>query len=174
MSAVRKSAGYAAAAAAMLSIATPFVGHVEGERLKPYRDVVGVWTVCNGEATYVDLHKTYTHAECQALLQQRLKAFGDQVADLSPAIVDSRFEWAAHTSFAYNVGTGTYAKSSIRVAFNSGDRVGACRNMRKYTFAGGRAITGLVYRRNGHLEQIGEYELCLAGAVPFVLTGENV
>lgn len=158
----------------MLALATPFVTGKEGESLKPYRDVVGVWTVCNGEATYVDLHKTYTHAECQALLQKRLKAFGDQVADLSPAIVDSRFEWAAHTSFTYNIGTSAYAKSSVRTAFNSGDRVEACRNMRKYKFAGGHVITGLVYRREGHLEQIGEYELCLAGAVPFVLTGENV
>ena len=50
--------------------------------------------------------------------------------------------------------------------FNAGERVGACRFMRKYRYAGGRIIKGLVYRREGHGERIGEYELCLAGAVP--------
>lgn len=174
MSDIRQSSGYVAALAAMLAIATPFAATREGTELKPYRDVVGVWTVCSGETKYIDFSKTYTKEECGAMLQKRLAEFGGQVAQLSPAIVDSRFEWAAHSVFAYNVGTPTYSKSSIRVAFNAGDRVQACRNMRKYKYAGGQVITGLVYRREGHLQQIGEYELCLAGAVPFQLTGRNV
>lgn len=171
---VRKSAGYATALAAMLVIATPFVGGWEGESLTPYRDVVGVLTVCNGKTRAIDPNKTYTHDECAQHLRTDLAVYGGEVAARNPPITASRFEWAAHTSFAYNIGSAGYGRSSVAALFAAGDRVEACRAMQKYKYAGGRVILGLVYRRNGHDERIGEYELCLAGAVPFQLTGKNV
>ena len=174
MANARKSAGYAAALAAMLAIAGPFVSGWEGKRNTPYRDVVGVLTVCYGETRMIDPNKRYTDDECARQLQEGLAEFGGKVADRNPEITTSRFEWAAHTSFAYNIGLTGYSRSSIARQFEAGDRVGACRAMQKYKYAGGRVILGLVYRREGHLERIGEYELCLAGAVPFEITGENV
>lgn len=169
----RQSAGYAAALAAMLAIATPFVGGWEGKRNTPYRDIVGVLTVCYGETRMIDPNKRYTDDECAQQLQKSLAEFGGKVADRNPDIIASRFEWAAHTSFAYNIGSSGYNTSSIAKLFEKGDRIGACRAMQKYKYAGGRVILGLVYRREGHLERIGEYELCMAGAVPFELAGES-
>jgi lysozyme len=162
---IRKGAGYSAAVAAMLAIATPFVGSWEGTVTKPYKDPVGVWTVCTGE-TNVEM-RTYTLAECEAMFGKSFKVYADKVTELSPGIENSPYEWAAHSSLAYNVGVPLYTKSSVRIKFNQGKRVEACRAIQLYNKAGGKVLTGLVYRREGHLERIGEYELCLAGAVPF-------
>lgn len=150
--------------AAMLAIATPFVGEWEGKRNSPYADAVGVKTVCYGE-TRVEMRR-YTDRECEELLAIGLTDFGSQVAQLSPGIERSPYEWAAHTSFAYNVGIGAYGRSSVRRLFNAGDRVGACRFMTQYKYAGGRVLAGLQYRREGDGKRIGESELCLVGAIP--------
>lgn len=159
-----KGAGVGAAIAAMLVIATPYIAGWEGKRNTPYLDAVGVETVCYGE-TRVEM-RTYSDAECQALLNEAVQEFGAGVAKLSPGIDNSPYEWAAHTSLAFNVGLGTYAKSSVRRQFNSGDRVEACRSIRKFKYAGGKVLMGLVYRREGDGKRLGEYEICLAGAVP--------
>lgn len=165
MTDIRKTSGYAAAAAAMLAIATPFVAGWEGTETKPYWDNFGkVWTVCTGE-TNVPMRE-YTLAECEAMFGKSFMKYADKVAELSPGISDSPYEWAAHSSLAYNVGPTLYSKSSVRSLFNKGKRVEACRAIRLYQKSGGKVLKGLVYRREGHLERIGEYELCLAGAVP--------
>lgn len=150
--------------AAMLLVATPFVATWEGKSNVPYLDSVGVSTVCFGE-TRVAM-RNYTDAECAELLREGLEEFGAEVARLSPGIEKSPYEWAAHTSFAYNIGTGAYARSSVRRLFNAGDRVGACRFMTRFKYAGGRILAGLQYRREGEGRRIGEAELCLVGAVP--------
>lgn len=153
----------AAAVAAMVVIATPFVGGWEGKRNSPYLDAVGVETVCYGE-TRVEM-KTYTDEECRQMLAEALRQFGEQVAELSPGIEASPYEWAAHTSFAYNIGTAAYARSSVRRLFNEGRRAEACRFMERYKYAGGRVLAGLVYRRSGDGARIGEAELCMTGVI---------
>ena len=61
--------------AAVLAIALPFVRHFEGRELKPYRDIGGVLTVCDGYAgPDIIAGKTYTPAECDALTERSLYA----------------------------------------------------------------------------------------------------
>lgn len=103
------------------------------------------------------------------MLREALTEFGLEVLELSPGINSSVYEWMSHTSLAYNIGTGAYARSSVRRLFNAGDRVEACRFMSRYKFAGGRVLMGLVYRRDGEGKRLGEREICLAGAVPWQL-----
>lgn len=159
----KKSIG-AALLAAMIVVATPVVATWEGKSNTPYVDPVGVKTVCYGE-TRVEMRR-YSDEECRELLAEGLEEFGLYVAEASPGIENSPYEWAAHTSFAYNIGVGAYRSSSVRKLFNAGDRVGACRFMTRYKYAGGRVLAGLVYRRSGNGKRIGESELCLVGAVP--------
>jgi len=149
---------------AMLAVATPYVGGWEGKRNDPYIDAVGVKTVCYGE-TRVAMRR-YSDAECSAMLERGLAEFGSKVAELAPGIEQSPYEWAAHTSLSYNIGLAAYSRSSVRALFNAGDRVGACRFMRNYRYGGGKVLAGLVYRREGEGKRIGEYELCLVGAIP--------
>lgn len=161
--------GAVAGAAAMLAIATAFTPIWEGTETKPYWDSIGkVWTVCTGE-TNVPMRE-YTPAECKAMFGKSFMAYANQVARLSPGIEASPYEWASHTDLAYNVGVGTYAKSSVRAEFNKGNRLTACRNMRKYRFGGGKVVQGLVNRREGKGEVPGSYEVCLVGAVPASLS----
>lgn len=153
----------AAAIAAMVAIAFPQARIWEGMELVPYLDSVGVKTVCMGE-TRVKMRR-YTEAECVEMGKKALAEFGLKVQHLSPGIEKYKFQWAAHTLIAYNVGIGTYGSSSMRRHFNAGEYRLACRAMTKYKYAGGKVLLGLVLRREGDEQRIGEYELCLGDAI---------
>ncbi|EGL8528051.1 lysozyme [Salmonella enterica] len=136
-------AGAVAIAAAMLG------GHdgLEGRRYIPYRDVAGVLTVCDGH-TGKDIipGKRYTDAECDALLDKDLNRVKAQVDPLIKVSIPES-ERAAFYSFAYNVGTGAFARSTLLKKLNAGDHAGACNELKRWTYAGGRQWKGLVTRR---------------------------
>ena len=104
-----KAKATGAAIAAMALIATPLYQAFEGTRNNPYRDIVGVWTVCSGE-TRVKMRK-YTDAECAEMTRKILEDdFGPAVAKLNPTIVDYPVSFAGHTTFAANIGIEAYKK----------------------------------------------------------------
>lgn len=156
----------AALVASMVAIATPVYVTWEGEELTAYRDVVGVLTICSGDTRNVTPGMKVSEAECKRRTAAILEEYGKAAAKASPGIENSPYEWAAHTSFTANIGKAAYARSSVSRLFNQGKRVEACRFMRRYKYAGGQVFRGLVFRREGEGNRIGEYELCLAGAVP--------
>ena len=103
-----------------ISLAAPFVAPHEGLRLEPYRDIVGVPTVCYGD-TLVEM-RTYTEAECNALLRDRLAEFRNRLA----ACIDRPEEVPTQTSvallsWAYNVGTHAACSSTLVRKLNAGD-----------------------------------------------------
>ncbi|ECH8186124.1 lysozyme [Salmonella enterica subsp. houtenae] len=146
-------AGAVAIAAAMLG------GHdgLEGRRYIPYRDVAGVLTVCDGH-TGKDIipGKRYTDSECDALLDKDLKRVKAQVDPLIKVSIPES-ERAAFYSFAYNVGTGAFARSTLLKKLNAGDHAGACNELKRWTYAGGKQWKGLMTRREI------EREVCLWG-----------
>ncbi|ENU8725451.1 lysozyme [Salmonella enterica] len=146
-------AGAIAIAAAMLG------GHdgLEGRRYVHYRDVVGVITVCDGY-TGKDIipGKRYTDAECDALLNKDLKRVKAQIDPLIKVSIPES-ERAALYSFAYNVGTGAFARSTLLKKLNAGDHAGACNELKRWTYAGGKQWKGLMTRREI------EREVCLWG-----------
>ncbi len=53
---------------------------LEGVSYIPYKDIVGVWTVCHGHTGKdIMLGKTYTEAECKALLNKDLATVARQI-----------------------------------------------------------------------------------------------
>ncbi|EBR4567687.1 lysozyme [Salmonella enterica] len=136
-------AGAIAIAAAMLG------GHdgLEGRRYEAYRDVAGVTTICDGH-TGKDIvpGKHYTDAECDALLKKDLERVKAQVDPLIKVSIPES-ERAAFYSFAYNVGTGAFAKSTLLKKLNAGDQAGACNELKRWTYAGGKQWKGLITRR---------------------------
>lgn len=163
---LRRGGIAAAAVAAMVAIATPIYVGWEGNEPMPYRDIVGVWTVCSGDTRNVVPGRRLSQAECDARTSRIMEEYGAAVARLSPGIANSPYEWSAHTIFAANVGVGAYERSSVRRLYNAGRHRAACRFLREYRKAGGRVVQGLINRREGTDHLPGEYELCLVGAIP--------
>lgn len=142
------------AAAAMLAIATPFVGGWEGKRNMPYRDIVGVLTVCYGETRGIE-NRRHSDAECDQMLEEGLMSFAEPVARRNPKLRDHPKQWAMATSLAYNVGLGAYRKSTVARRFSAGRWISACNNFLAWKYAGGRVVRGLLNRRKA------ERKICL-------------
>jgi len=144
------------ATAGALSIATAVVSYYEGYQPTAYRDPVGVPTICFGHTATARMGQTLSQERCTQLLQ----------ADLGHAFsaVDRRAQVdlppptrAALASFVYNVGEGAFARSTLLRKLNAGDLRGACHELSRWVYAGGRKLNGLVKRRAT------ERELCLKG-----------
>ena len=149
----KQAAGGGIAAALMLAV--PLVAKWEGKRNDPYRDIVGVKTVCYGE-TRVQMRR-YSDAECTDILNKAVKGFAEPVARCTPMIADKPYQLAAATSLAYNIGIGAYCRSTADRRFDAGDMKGGCKALGRWNMAGGRVVQGLVNRRAD------EVRLCMTG-----------
>jgi lysozyme len=54
---------------------------------------------------------------------------------------------AAFLSFAFNVGNGNFCGSTLVRKANAGDMRGACAELSRWVYAGGKELPGLVRRR---------------------------
>lgn len=151
-----KKIGFTAAVTAVLAVVVPVTTHFEGLRNRAYGDLGGVLTICYGETAGVQAGDFKTTQQCRDMLQNRLGGFAVQVQSLVkvPMTVE---RWAALTDFAYNVGMGNFAKSSVLKKLNSGDTVGACNELMRWRYVKGVEVSGLTRRRAA------ERELCLKG-----------
>uniref|UniRef100_UPI003F58235A lysozyme n=1 Tax=Vibrio cholerae TaxID=666 RepID=UPI003F58235A len=136
-----------ASGASAIAIAAAMVMPFEGVEYKPYYDVVGVLTVCYGH-TGPDIvqDKTYTKAECQQFLDNDLKLVKSQVDPLIAVEIPEPTR-AALYSFTYNVGVGAFSRSTMLKKLNAGQITGACEELRRWVYAGGKKWKGLVTRR---------------------------
>lgn len=138
---------------------TTFVPKFEGVILRGYKDPIGIVTACAGHTATAVLGKPYTRAECDKLLQEDLAVHAEGVLACTPGIADKPGVLAAAVSFAFNVGTGAYCRSTMARKFNGGFYIDGCNELKKWTYAGGRQLPGLVKRREA------EFSLCMqAGA----------
>lgn len=133
-----------AAAAAILFQTVPV--H-EGEGRVGYLDPVGIPTKCYGDTTNVVVGQRYTDAECRESLETQLIAHAEPVLKCTPVLQGKTYQLAAAVSFAYNIGTGAYCKSTAAKKFNAGDFAGACAEFSRWTLAKGKTLPGLVKRR---------------------------
>ena len=119
----------------------------EGVRYEPYQDVAGVWTICYGHTgSDIQPGKLYTDAECKALLHDDLTKVRRAVDPMIKVSIDDNTR-AAIYSFVYNVGPGAFSRSTMLRKLNAGDISGACEEMKRWTFAGGKQWQGLINRR---------------------------
>ncbi|HHX5651013.1 TPA: lysozyme [Enterobacter cloacae] len=133
-----------------ITIAAVMLGNadgLEGRRYYAYQDVVGVWTVCDGH-TGADIRRghRYTDIECDNLLKADLRKVANSIDPLIKVRIPEPTR-AALYSFAYNVGSGAFARSTLLKKLNSGDVPGACKELQRWTYAGGKQWNGLITRR---------------------------
>lgn len=135
---------------AAMAVATPFIAGWESKQNDPYRDIVGVQTVCYGE-TRVQMRR-YSDSECSALLIKAVGEVMQPVIDCTPGLVNRPNQLAAATSLAYNAGVSAYCKSTVARKFNEGDFIGGCEAFRFWVYSGGKKVNGLVRRREAEIE----------------------
>jgi lysozyme len=129
--------------AAVLALAAPLVMRFEGLSTQPYLDPIGIPTVCYGE-THADM-RSYTPAECQAMLLASLESHGSGIAACLPADLPDH-QKAAALSFGYNVGAEKLCSSTFARKLTARDPT-ACAELSKWVYAGGKPLPGLVRRR---------------------------
>jgi len=150
--------------------ALAFVSGWEGTELKPYRDIAGVLTVCNGyTGSDIIKDKTYGKQECDALLKQELTAHGKAVLACVKVPLNQN-QYNAFVSLTYNVGSGNFCKSGLPKnkflidLLNESDYTGACNRILAYNKArvNGKLVPvyGLTKRRQA------ERAMCLTPISP--------
>lgn len=145
-----KTVGAGAAATLLL-----FVSAWEGKSNDPYKDIVGVWTVCYGE-TRVQMRR-YSDAECKAMKADALVDFAEPVLKRNPELRGRDNQLAAAVSLAYNIGSAGYNRSTVARRFSQGRWREACDAFLLWNRAGGKVVRGLDNRRRA------ERALCLRG-----------
>ncbi len=119
----------------------------EGCRLKAYLDPIGILTIGYGHTgpeVVVGLEITQGHAD--NLLYTDLHTFEYTVEHLLPKKLNTN-QFSALICFAYNVGAGNLAKSTLLKLVNLGDYAMASLEFPKWNHAGGRVLAGLTRRR---------------------------
>jgi lysozyme len=136
----------------------------EGVRYKPYICSGNVWTVGCGHALYPrqlvmnladrkeyklkpEDNRIWTKEEVDGLLKYDLQRFEAGVLRLLGTVQPKQSEFDALVSFSFNLGLGTFQRSTVRSAFIRGDKETAGETLLKYCRAGGKVLQGLQRRR---------------------------
>ncbi|WP_223667675.1 lysozyme, partial [Escherichia fergusonii] len=93
---------------------------------------------------------------CPALLNKDLATVARQINPYIKVDIQETTRGALY-SFVYNVGAGNFRTSTLLRKINQGDIKGACDQLRRWTYAGGKQWKGLMTRREI------EREICLWG-----------
>jgi lysozyme len=130
------------------ALAVPF----EGWSAAPYRDPAGVWTIGygstrdrQGDPVTADTPPV-TVAEGTALMRRDMTAALNEVfRDVTvPLTADQA---AAIADLVYNIGTGSFAESTLLRLLDRGDLAGAAAQFDAWDHAGGVVLAGLLRRR---------------------------
>lgn len=144
--------------AAAIALIAPFITQHEGRLHKVYHDLGGVLTVCDGHTGKdIRINHVYTDAECVRLRAEDMQKAADSVLKVTPSLENKIYTLAATISFVYNLGIGTYQRSSVARDFNAGNYKQGCADMLKYTYIGKQYNQGLANRRRD------EYNVCIKG-----------
>lgn len=139
---------------AAATLAAALIADEEGLRLSRYYDAVGgVWSIGFGFCTLADGSPVTAHtmpltaAQCDALLATKLAQDYMPGVQRVMACPMTTGQFAALTSFAYNLGIGTLAHSAIPRLGQAGAWSGVVSAMQAYNRASGQVCADLVGRR---------------------------
>ena len=119
---------------------------MEGCRLVAYRDAAGVPTIGYGHTAGVRMGDRISQQQAKALLRQDAEAVMRQVRALDVARTEAQLE--ALTSFAFNLGIARLRSSTLlKVIRQGGSKQAIQREFKRWVYAGGRKLSGLVKRR---------------------------
>jgi len=129
------------------------IKHHEGVRNRPYRCPANLFTVGvghligDGKSLPESWNRTFTNEEIDGLLKSDLKRFEFGISKMLPNVPLRQCEFDCLVSFAFNLGLGTFQRSTLRQALLRGDKKAAMESLVKYCRAGGKILKGLQTRR---------------------------
>jgi lysozyme len=129
------------------------IKHHEGVRSRPYRCPAHLWTVGvghligDGKLLPDSWNRTFTEAEIDGLLKSDLRRFELGISKMLPNVPLRQCEFDCLVSFAFNLGLGTFQRSTLRQALLRNDKKTAMESLIKYCRAGGKILKGLQTRR---------------------------
>ena len=142
--------GLSLTAAGLISIAT-----WEGFKDEAYIPVPGdVPTIGFGSTEGVKLGDTISVPDALNRLEKDVRVAEDAVRSCVTVPL-TQGEMDAYTSLAFNIGSRAFCDSTLVKKLNEGDYRGACEEIKRWHFAGGKSLKGLVDRRAA------EYRRCI-------------
>ena len=153
-----KTVGLGIAAATAAAIFATIAGW-EGKENDPYRDIVGVWTVCYGDTASVTPGVRQSDAQCAERLDSQVAAHAAPIIRCVPALrqPSRQNQLVASVSLAYNIGPSGFCRSTAARLFNAGQWRSGCDAFLRWNRAGGRIVRGLTNRRRA------EHAICVRG-----------
>jgi len=133
--------------------AIALIKHHEGVRSRPYRCPANLWTVGvghligNGKLLPDSYNRTFSAEEIDGILKSDLRRFELGISKMLPNMPLRQCEFDCLVSFAFNLGLGTFQRSTLRQALLRGDKKAAMESLVKYCRAGGKILRGLQIRR---------------------------
>lgn len=124
----------------------------EGFRSEPYLCPAKIPTIGYGSTFYPDgtkvalSDKPINESQAQTILERTVMGFAKSVNDLVKVeLTQGQFD--ALVDFAYNLGAGKLASSTLLKKINAKDFTGASTEFEKWVLSGGVKLKGLVDRR---------------------------
>lgn len=146
----------------MSQVGVKLLVQLEGFKEQVYRDSAGLPTVGVGhlltqdelssgrivlaDGRVLDFRDGLTKGEVADLLRDDLPRFEEAVERLVVVPLE-QYQFDALVSFAFNVGTGAFKRSTLLRLLNDGDYAAVPGQLTRWNKAGGRVIKGLVNRR---------------------------
>ena len=148
--------------ASATAILDQFLDEKEGSRLRAYQDAGGVWTICRGvtrvDGKPVQKGMTMTDAQCGRINHiEAEKAVNWVLRHVSVPLTAAQV--AGIASFCpYNIGPGKCFSSTFYKKLNRGDKKGACQEIKRWIFDGGKDCRQTKGQKNGCYGQVSRRE----------------
>lgn len=145
-------------------VATELTAPSEGLYLTPYKDPVGLTTICLGHLVKKGeiVKKEYTVDECAVVFAKDFKEHEVLLDKMVKVPYRSPWMKAALTDFTFNKGAGNVSSSTLLRKLNSKDYDGACQELSRWVYGkvGGvmKVLPGLVTRATK------QYQYCMGEA----------
>lgn len=145
-------------------VAVELTAPSEGLYLTPYKDPVGLTTICLGHLVKKGevVKKEYTVDECAIIFAKDFKEHEVLLDKIVKVPYRSPWMKAALTDFTFNKGSGNVSSSTLLKKLNSKDYDGACQELSRWVYGrvGGvmKVLPGLVIRATK------QYQYCMGEA----------
>ena len=118
----------------------------EGLYLESYQDSVGIWTIGYGHIQDVNQGMKITVSQAEQILKEDLFRYETAVEEAVTVTINEN-QFAALTSFCFNLGASALFKSTLLKLLNQGQFAEAANEFPRWDKAGGQSLLGLSRRR---------------------------